>query len=412
MRKIMILMALLFTMLGCATTGIKDHGPLREPLRLGLKGSEPITFTKIILRIPPGTIIGFHHDGLFQLQQFSYDAPSLSIGSEEFRLRAIEKLRLCDYNVMGGDNLLFDNGQSSKARYHLGGTINGMRYNTFAPLAGGYSEAKINVEWQLYDALQKEVIYTNETSGYGKESGVTISAVFTAYKVALNNLMADSEFVSMVAKEEIMKGTSTDAGEFPPLQISACYKEEMTALPNDIAEILEGVVTIRVGKTFASGFIVSENGYILTAAHVVKGVDKVLVRLISGLELDATVERVDSPQDIALIKIPGFGHSCLQLAGGDLVEVGVEIFAIGTPALEELESSVSKGIVSGYRRIEGYSYIQTDASLNPGNSGGPLLNGQGKVIGIISWKIAIPGFEGLAFGVPIKLAESRLGIIF
>jgi serine protease Do len=71
---------------------------------------------------------------------------------------------------------------------------------------------------------------------------------------------------------------------------------------------------------------------------------------------------------------------------------------------------VTKGIVSGFREWEGRSYIQTDAALNPGNSGGPLLSVKGSIIGIVSWKIAAPGFEGLAFGVPDTAILTRLNI--
>jgi serine protease Do len=83
---------------------------------------------------------------------------------------------------------------------------------------------------------------------------------------------------------------------------------------------------------------------------------------------------------------------------------------IGTPADEEFVNSVSKGIVSGLRKLNGFYYIQTDASVSPGCSGGPLLNKKGQVIGITSWKIVALGFEGLAFGIPLDVIGKRLNI--
>jgi len=79
---------------------------------------------------------------------------------------------------------------------------------------------------------------------------------------------------------------------------------------------------------------------------------------------------------------------------------------------EELAFSVTKGIISGIREWRGRHYLQTDTALNPGNSGGPLLSVDGKIIGIVSWKIAAPGFEGLAFVVPIHALEEKLKLVW
>jgi S1-C subfamily serine protease len=92
-------------------------------------------------------------------------------------------------------------------------------------------------------------------------------------------------------------------------------------------------------------------------------------------------------------------------------EVGIEVFAIGSPLGSGLEFSVSKGIVSGARRVDDMRFLQTDASVNPGNSGGPLLDLAGEVVAIISWKIAAQGLEGLGFGVPVDAVVERLKIV-
>ena len=133
-------------------------------------------------------------------------------------------------------------------------------------------------------------------------------------------------------------------------------------------------------------------------------------KMKSGIELEADVVRIDEAQDIALIKVDGKGYPYLVPETEMVPVVGTEIYAIGAPFSESLAFSVTKGVISGLRESEGISYIQTDASLNPGNSGGPLLTSTGKIIGIVSWKISAPGFEGLSFGVPITSIESRLGI--
>src|SRR5207248_650603 len=116
----------------------------------------------------------------------------------------------------------------------------------------------------------------------------------------------------------------------------------------------------------------------------------------------ADVVRVDESQDVALIRLPGRGHHCINVKRGGEIEVGAELFAIGAPLSESLACSVTKGVVSGVRDVDGLRCILTDASLNPGNSGDPLINSKGDLLGVVSWKVVARGFEGLAFRVPLE----------
>ncbi len=398
-----------FSLLGCSTTGSFQKAPVREPIMIGTQGTETITFRGVIIRVLAGTKIGSHHDGLLKVPQFPYTwNANISSGDYEFNLAASEQLRRYGYSVLGGDNLLFGQDQSSKATYHLGGVIPNVVYNTFGALAGNCTEAQLTVEWQLFNALGKNIVFQTTTTGYGKERGTSIAAVYSAFRQALNNLLAEEEFASILVKKVNVVSLPPEANKIIPISLQTNTKP--IKLPQDIAIVFESVVTLRVGASIASGFIISSDGYLLTAAHVVSGVSAANVRLKSGLTLNAEVVRIDENQDIALLKMPGSGYNAVALCTDQRSEIGTEVYAIGTPLSEEFAYSVSKGIVSGYRTRQEMSFIQTDASLNPGNSGGPLLNAQGQVMGIVSWKIAIPGFEGLAFGVPISVVEQRLGI--
>ncbi len=95
---------------------------------------------------------------------------------------------------------------------------------------------------------------------------------------------------------------------------------------------------------------------------------------------------------------------------GPLPALGADLFAVGNPMGKGLEFSLSRGIVSGHRTWAGVRFIQTDASINPGFSGGPMLDAQGRVVGILSWKLHGEGLEGLGFGVPVEAAFERLGL--
>jgi S1-C subfamily serine protease len=398
-----------FSLLGCATTGSLQKAPVREPIMIGTHGTETITFRGVIIRVLAGTKIGSHHDGLLKVPQFPYTwNANISSGDYEFNLAASEQLRRYGYSVLGGDNLLFGQDQSSKAMYQLGGVITNIMYNSFGVLAGNYTEAQLTVEWQLFNALEKNIVFQTTTTGYGKESGTSLAAIYSAFRQALNSLLAEEQFASILVKKVNVVGLPPEPNKIIPISLQTNTKS--IKLPQDLEIVFESVVTLRVGASIASGFIISPDGYILTAAHVVSGVSAANVRLKSGLTMNAEVVRIDENQDIALLKMPGFGFNAVALYTDRRSEIGTEVYAIGTPFGEEFAYSVSKGIVSGYRTWQEMSFIQTDASLNPGNSGGPLLNAQGQVLGIVSWKIAIPGFEGLAFGVPISVVEQRLGI--
>src|SRR6266545_3962698 len=160
-----------------------------------------------------------------------------------------------------------------------------------------------------------------------------------------------------------------------------------------------------------SGFLVDNDGHILTNAHVVEGAKTVTVQLGNGAEQDAQVVGSDPSSDIALLKVDDTeGANPLPLGDSSKVEVGDPVVAIGNPFA--LDRTVTSGIVSALQRQiqapNGFSIsdvIQTDAAINPGNSGGPLIDGAGQVIGINSQiESQSGGNEGVGFAVPIKTA--------
>jgi serine protease Do len=158
-----------------------------------------------------------------------------------------------------------------------------------------------------------------------------------------------------------------------------------------------------------SGFIVSDDGYILTNNHLVGDVEKVTVRLADDREFTAEIKGTDPDTDIAVLKIDAKNLPALKLANSDELEVGEWVVAIGNPF--RLSQTVTAGIVSakgrsGFRLAEFEDYIQTDAAINPGNSGGPLLNLDGKVIGINTFIISqTGGYMGIGFAIPINIAK-------
>lgn len=158
---------------------------------------------------------------------------------------------------------------------------------------------------------------------------------------------------------------------------------------------------------FGTGVIYRSNGYIVTNAHVVKDMDTIVVVLSNSKAYKARLKAIDESLDLAVIKIDKGG---LQPAAfGDMsdVLVGQDVIAIGTPLSFNLRNSATKGIISGMNRsADGeYRFIQSDAAINGGNSGGPLVNMKGEVIGINSVKLIGFGVEGLNFSIPIDTVK-------
>ena len=162
-----------------------------------------------------------------------------------------------------------------------------------------------------------------------------------------------------------------------------------------------------------SGFIITEDGYVVTNYHVVSGASSVEVTLYNGDTYDATVIGGDSDYDVAVLKINASGLQPVTLGESADVNVGDTVLAIGNP-LGELTFSMSQGIVSSCDRainVDGtpFNMIQVDASINPGNSGGPLVNLYGEVVGIVSAKYytySSTTVEGLGFAIPISDVRS------
>ena len=156
--------------------------------------------------------------------------------------------------------------------------------------------------------------------------------------------------------------------------------------------------------------IVSPDGYILTANHVVEGADKVKVALASGeKEFDAKVIGTDPATDTAVLKVDGKNLPAITIADSDKLEVGDVVLAVGNPF--GVGQTVTMGIVSALGRggfgINNYeNFIQTDAAINLGNSGGPLVDAEGRLVGINTWIISgSGGSQGLGFAVPINMAR-------
>lgn len=196
-----------------------------------------------------------------------------------------------------------------------------------------------------------------------------------------------------------------------------------TTLQEQIKKINPSVVIIKSDESsIGSGFIYKvdkNNAYILTNEHVVTNKKKVNVELITNKKVKATVLGKDPYLDLAVLKIDKkYATKPVKLGNSKKINVGDRIFTIGTPIAEEYKNTVTSGIISGLDRAVKtqdssgndiiMNMIQIDASINNGNSGGPLVNLNGEVIGICTLKITDANVESLGFAVPINILKENI----
>ena len=173
-----------------------------------------------------------------------------------------------------------------------------------------------------------------------------------------------------------------------------------------------------VGESYGTGFFVTPSGYIVTNYHIVSNANSIKITLYSGKQLDAELIGYYAPDDIAVLKVEGNSFSAVTIGDSSRVAVGDLAIAIGNPSGAEASWTTTHGIISALNRrvsVSGTGYIgemtmmQTDAPVNPGNSGGPLCNADGEVIGIVTRKLT--DYEAIGLVIPINEAMTTIEAI-
>lgn len=212
------------------------------------------------------------------------------------------------------------------------------------------------------------------------------------------------------AVEDLQSAFKTAIAAAEPAVVSV-YSTKSVTMRHPLAPLLgRNLGQPHKQQGLGSGFVVDREGYILTNNHVVEGADEVKVKLSDDRELTAEIVGTDPPTDLALLKVESDDLSPIELGDSDAIDVGDWVLAIGNPF--GLPRTVSAGIVSAKGRanvgiVDYENFIQSDAAVNPGNSGGPLVDLRGRVVGI-NTAIASRGGgnDGIAFAIPVNMAKS------
>lgn len=209
--------------------------------------------------------------------------------------------------------------------------------------------------------------------------------------------------ISSTQKVESRRFSDMPEGLFPEFPEDSPFSEFFERFFENRPDIPQE----RQARSLGSGFIISEDGYILTNSHVIKDADEIVVTLSDRTEKPARVVGSDERSDVALLKIEATQLPTVNIGDSDDLEVGEWVLAIGSPF--GLEHTATQGIVSALgRNLPSDTYvpfIQTDVAVNPGNSGGPLFNTEGKVVGVNAQIYTrTGGYMGLSFAIPIDVA--------
>jgi S1-C subfamily serine protease len=219
----------------------------------------------------------------------------------------------------------------------------------------------------------------------------------------VDNLLADPSFVAVIRSGGMAEAAPAQAQ--PVLRLNPGQVVN-AGVDKGTPKILAAVATVESGIGSGSGFYISQEGYLLTNKHVV-GDDKfVRVKLSTGRSLVGEVVRVDKARDVALLRTDPASSEALALRP-DAGTVGEVVYAVGSPFGQSLSGTITRGVLSARRVFEGVPFLQSDVAVNPGNSGGPLIDANGHVIGI---SVIGTGAQGINMFIPIDDVMDKLSL--
>jgi S1-C subfamily serine protease len=403
-------------LLACSTPGPRvpeSVAPEPAPIPLGPAGSHPLIFQKVLYRIPTGQVLGEARAGRRVIDELRWGRSSTQ--TLDFNVAVTDRMRSLGYNMRDAADSLFEPAGVIHARYELAAVLHDVALDFAYPpsrkdgVSGvGIGKADVVVELQLFDALAKQTIYTRTFEGHGEDTGLKPNPIMDAVANAVARAAADPEFVAILSRDSASEDPAENASR---VQIAGCNAPVDLSLPEGMDQTLNSIVSIRVGQISGSGVILSAEGWVLSASHVVGDDNEIWVRLRAGIEVPATLVRNDKRLDLALLRLAGRGYPCSppRLAQEPLT-LGSDVFAVSSLHEPAGRPTISRGVVSGYPEREGIRFIQTDASVNPGSSGGPLLSADGRIVGIVVQKAAGVGVEGIGLAIPIEEVVEGLSL--
>ena len=419
-KKFAILLLVICTLVLAACASPLEQVEVKTPIQIQDKAQiKPVAITKVVAKLRRGTEIGILQAGWLCIGNSKVHwktGGKVNLSSEELVDIFREELESNGWPVVGSTEDLFTGYDVSEAELLIAAKLSSIETNLCYQNAGfgdwenAKGSMKIGVDWQLYNPARKKIIGEVSTEGSANFDKAVADTGYQllneSFAVAINNLLASTDFIEMSKRIDRL----ASAPLFDSQQLVSNKYKRHQSLEQALESSTKSTVTIRTASGHGSGFAIGDEGLVITNAHVVGNANFVTLITYGQIEVQGKVESIDKGRDVALIKVQGVRLPALHIQN-TLPKIGESVYAIGSPLTEDLAGSVTSGIMSASRTFEGYKWIQADVAVSPGNSGGPLVNVNGSVIGISTQGYAPAGSQvGLNLFVPITDAVSYLGL--
>ena len=393
------------------------------PIRVAGEEIDSVMYVGVELRIA-GVTLGGYYDGLAKVYQWPVRVgPEVeSTWSRWMSEIGIDMLRSAGYSVKEVSRIFYRSQSFSDVGFVLAGEATKVTVDTYGRLAGNKTVADLEISWELFDTRSRDVVYRKSIAATAETAGTSGDPIRIAFESIFSRLLADSAFVGAFRSRHLV--VSADIEQYPGAKwrrAAPGESEIMTISSSDLhvrtggtvfERVADAVVSIRGESGHGTAFIITKDGLALTNYHVIAGQRRLAARFRNGHQMPIRVIRYNENADVALIQI-ACEEDCItvQLSREAEPTIGRDVLVIGTPLSIELGQTITKGIVSGIRYANGVTLVQTDAAVNPGNSGGPMVSAtSGEVVAITSSKLVGPDVEGLGFGIAIMDAMRVLGL--
>ncbi|MBK8158589.1 MAG: trypsin-like peptidase domain-containing protein [Rhodospirillaceae bacterium] len=435
---------LLASMPMLASCAGKPISPVAQMTSAAASGEDlaPIQLDRVMFNLDRGQQIGVYRGGGtwtgcgrdLTSDLIHWNSGKVMARDEELLDIFYREMSAANYDVVGDPDVLFGNyGDAQRdAEFLVGGRIDTISMDICDEVSAWYGKplgkqsgtAALTVTWQVFSTLDESVVLETQTSGSAVlKEGVPdgeVALLVRAFAVATRNLGADRRFHDVLLREGRSQHVATTLaplggwGEVPrqPVLGIPALQPFTGGIGTNMTRVQASVVTITTGTSQGSGFFVTPT-LVLTNHHVARNAARLKLTLITGNEVFATTLRSDAKRDVALLQVESGTFTPLPLRLNQ-VALTEEVFAVGSPMYESLAGTVTRGIVSQFQQDEyGLPLIQADVTIQPGSSGGPLLDGEGSVVGISQAGLTDTNdnLVGINFFVPIADALRQLNIV-
>lgn len=327
-----------------------------------------------------------------------------------------QELKRLGYPLTGkGKATAFDVDVNAAPDFRIGGILTEMKQEMCSEPSKAEGWVLYKIDWALFSEKKQKVVYEASTEGLGfskeklplgevhKRAAISSLSSFLSSPAVLEALKSNDAEPAAAAASAAAPGSAAETAA-GALTLKGTPAAGGGALKNQ-AQLRNAVVTLETAAGSGSGFFIDKSGHLLTNAHVVKGSKYARIKLQNGDKAVAEVVKVNEQADVALLKTALTEGDSLALRGGAALEVGSDVYAIGSP-LGVLNNSMTRGVLSADRVLLGKRVLQSDAAVTFGSSGGPLLDGDGRVIGIT--RGGVESGKGFNFFIPIDEALKAL----